>query len=80
MKTKPLNKQNSLDKQRRMARYENKLIEFNLLTLDQLKELYNTKKLSSTDKYALLDTVDKKLKEKVVEEAQIKGQELIDNE
>lgn len=55
------------DKSKISNRYNVKIEEFNLKTLDELKELYATK-MSSTDRYALIHVVDKKLQRKRLEE------------
>lgn len=72
---------NSVDIQKIKARYLTKLEEFKLLSLDELQSLYQTKKLSSTDKNALIAATDYLLKQKVAEKAkEIKETENIDGE
>jgi hypothetical protein len=58
---------NRKDKLKISNRYNSKIEEFNLKTLDELKELY-ANKMSSTDRYALIHVVDKKLQQKRLEE------------
>ena len=77
MKAKPLHKLNQVDKDKITARYEKKLEEFKDLTLEELKELWNTKKMSATDKHALVEITQRKWQQKVAEEAELKGKELI---
>jgi hypothetical protein len=56
------------DTARIKARYLAKFDEFDLLSLDELKEVHKTKKMSSTDRYALVNVVQKKLEVQIQEE------------
>lgn len=47
------------------ARFNNKLEEFESKSLEELKEMYNTVKMSSTDRFALVNVTQKKLEEKM---------------
>lgn len=65
--------------------YYKKIIEFNKLTLDELKLFYNKGRLSSTESRALLDVVSNKLqkiKEETIEEKikEIKAEDEIKDE
>lgn len=53
------------DKAKIMNRYITKCEEFKSLTLEDLKQLYNNTKMSSTDRQALIKIMDFKLKEEV---------------
>lgn len=45
------------------ARYSMKLKEFSEKSLEELQEIFKTTKMSSTDKHALLEATDMKLRE-----------------
>jgi len=70
------NKIKDLDKQKIQARYDAKFEEFKQLSLDELKNLYTTTKMSSTDKYAIIHATDAVMKTKIVETAKEIGNEL----
>ncbi len=53
------------------ARYNAKRAEFDLLPLKELKDIYNTKKMSATDRAALVYVTNSKLLEDASENAEI---------
>lgn len=60
MKAKAFNKLKQSDINKMRARYESKRLEYQALSLDELKELYKTK-MSSTDRHALTIMTNEKL-------------------
>lgn len=53
------------------ARYAMKVEEFKVHSLEELREIYNTKKMSANDREALVYCADVKIKEKMALEAQL---------
>ena len=48
-------------------RYRNKVEEFKSKSLEELKEMFNTNKMSSTDRQALIHVTDYLLKQRIIE-------------
>jgi len=61
MKAKEFNKLKQADITKMKARYEAKKLEFEALSLDELKEMFATSKMSSTDRHALMMVTNEKL-------------------
>lgn len=66
-----------IDKQKIRNRYESKLLEFQSKSLDELQDIFQSTKMSSTDRHAIIKAADIKLKERALEIA--KERELEDN-
>lgn len=73
------NKLTRKDKSKITARYNKMLVHFEQFNLEELKSMYTSQKMSSTDRYALIHVVDAKLKIKMAEESKV-NQEVIEKE
>jgi len=62
MEAKPFNKMKTSDMIKVRARYDMVYSEFMKLSIDNLREVYNRIKLSSTDRHALIMATEEKLK------------------
>lgn len=80
MNTSHIKKLTNSDLIKMRARYEAKKLEFDKHTLEELKEIYNTKKMSNTDRTALIHITNNKLKEVVIKnEENVENTNLIPN-
>ena len=61
MKAKEFNKLKETDIAKMRARFESKKAQFETMSLDELKELFVSSKMSSTDRHALMMVTNEKL-------------------
>lgn len=70
------NKLTRRDKSKITARYNQMLEHFEKYDLEELKSMFASQKMSSTDRYALIHVVDVKLQAKMVEESKSKQEDI----
>jgi len=70
----------TLDKQKIIARYNSKIEEYKLKSLDELQELYMKGGISSTDRQAIVVVTNQLLRERAVEIAKERELETKNNE
>lgn len=71
MNYKDKKKLTSLDKRKIENRYNSKLEEYRTKTIEELKVIFNTVKLSSTDRWALIAATDELMKKQIAETTKI---------
>lgn len=70
------NKLTRRDKLKITARYNQMIEHFEKYDLEELKSMFASQKMSSTDRYALIHVVDAKLKIKMAEESKVNQEDI----